>query len=193
MVRWLKHVDQLIQLNNFGQVDHGWGHDSPRRELLQADRPALPAAGPALLLLVEDGAGLQEGNTLELQQRVVDGVGEQVADPLGEHDGDHDEQQELDVVRDFDHDDGQRHCQSGHAGEKGHGAQEGEGPGIHPVPAVNDALSHGNLVAVVDAENVDHCPAEEAAVESPDEQHRDDQAAGDLRTGRPAGQQEIKN
>jgi hypothetical protein len=45
----------------------------------------------------------------------------------------------------------------------------------------------------VDAEEVDDGAAEKAAVERPDEQHGDDQAARDLRPSRPAGQQEVQH
>ncbi len=58
---------------------------------------------------------------------MVEGMGEQVARPLGHHDGDHDEQELVDVVRDLHHDDGERHRESGHAREEGDRAQQGEG------------------------------------------------------------------
>ena len=42
---------------------------------------------------------------------MIDGVSEQVPDPLAEHDGGHDQQQKLDVICDLDHDHSQGHGQ----------------------------------------------------------------------------------
>ncbi len=122
---------------------------------------------------------------------MVNGMGEQVPAPLGKHDRRHDEQQELDVVGDLHHDDGEGHGEPGHAGEEGDGAEEGESARVHPVPAVADVCRRGAVV--VYAEEIDDGAAEKAAVERPDEQHGDDQAAGDLRPRRPAGQQEVQH
>ncbi len=121
---------------------------------------------------------------------MVDGVGEQVADPLGEHDGGHDQEQELDVVGDLHHDDRQRHGQPGHAGEKRDSAEQSESTRVHPVPAVDGTRCHTTVV-VVDAKDVNYGAAEEAAVQGSNEQHWDDEAAGDLCAGRPAGEEEV--
>ena len=51
----------------------------------------------------DEGLGRQEGDALELEERVVEGVGEEVPGPLGHHDGDHDQQQLVDVVGDLHH------------------------------------------------------------------------------------------
>ena len=48
-----------------------------------------------------DGLGVQEGDALELQQGVVQGVSGEIPHPLGHHDSHHDGQQELDVVGDL--------------------------------------------------------------------------------------------
>ena len=45
----------------------------------------------------------EEGNTFELEESVVERVGEEVSGPLGHHDGDHDQQQLVDVVRYLHH------------------------------------------------------------------------------------------
>ena len=59
--------------------------------------------------LEQDGLGGEEGDALELEEGVVEGVGEQVPRPLGHHDADHDEEELVDVVGDLHHDDCQRH------------------------------------------------------------------------------------
>ena len=48
-----------------------------------------------------DRLGVQEGDALELQQGVVQGVSGEIPHPLGNHDSYHDGQQELDVVGDL--------------------------------------------------------------------------------------------
>ena len=53
------------------------------------------------LLVVNDGLRIQIRNTLDFQERVVDGMREVVAYPLGKHDCDHDWEEEGDVVRYF--------------------------------------------------------------------------------------------
>ena len=63
---------------------------------------------------VEDGSvtfhqgGLvaQERNALKFQQGVVQRMGQEVTRPLGHHDGDHDQQQLVDVIGDLHHDHG---------------------------------------------------------------------------------------
>ena len=54
------------------------------------------------LVVIDDGLTVEVGDALDLEQRVVDGVRDVVAHPLGEHDGDHDGQQERHVVRYLD-------------------------------------------------------------------------------------------
>ena len=54
-----------------------------------------------LALMPDDGLGVQEGDTLEFEEGVVDGVSNEVPHPLGHHDGAHDGQQELHVVSDL--------------------------------------------------------------------------------------------
>ena len=67
---------------------------------------------------------VQEGYALELDERVVEGVCDKVADPLCEKDGDHDEEEELDVVGHLHHDYRQRHRQPSDAAEEGDGADQ---------------------------------------------------------------------
>ncbi len=188
----LQHLHQSLQPHRLRQMDDWGGHHTARGEMFQAYWLAAAAttAVTQVLRFVEHRIGVKKWNALELEQRMIDGMGEQVPAPFGKHDRGHDEQQELDVVGDLHHDDGEGHGEPGHAGEEGDGAEEGESPRVHPVPAVDDVRRHGAAV-VVNSEEVDDGAAEKAAVERPDEQHGDDQAAGDLRTRRPAGQQEV--
>lgn len=65
---------------------------------------------------------------------MIQGVGEEVPGPLGHHDGDHDQEQLVDVIGDLHHYHSQGHGQPRHAREEGDGAEEGEGPGVHPGP-----------------------------------------------------------
>ena len=54
-----------------------------------------------MVVVVHHWFGVEERNAFELQQRVVNRVGKEVPDPLGNHNGGHDRQQEHDVVGDF--------------------------------------------------------------------------------------------
>ena len=65
---------------------------------------------------------------------MIEGVGEEVPCPLGHHDGDHDQEQLVDVVGDLHHYHSEGHGQPRHAREEGNRAEKGEGPGIHPSP-----------------------------------------------------------
>ena len=49
----------------------------------------------------------------------------------------------------------------------------------------------GNVAASLDPEEVDEEDADHAAVEAADEQHGHDEAAGDVRAGRPARHHEV--
>ena len=59
---------------------------------------------------------------------------EHIARPLGHHDGDHDEEELVDVVGDLHHDHSERHRQAGDAAEEGDRPQQRERPGVHPRP-----------------------------------------------------------
>ena len=146
---------------------------------------------------------VQEGNALQLDESVVEGVRDEVSDPLGEEDGDHDEEQELDVVGHLDHDDGQRHGQPRDAAEEGDGADQGHGAWkdrrekerlyLRICPEVTTG---GNYLrtriqpvpvsCLRDPEDVDHELPEHPPVEGADEEHGHDEARGDVGAGRPA-------
>ncbi len=174
----LQHLHQSLQPHRLRQMDDWGGHHAARGEMFQAYWLAAAAATMTavtqVLRFVEHRIGVEKRDALELEQRMVDGMREQVPDPLGKHDRRHDEQQELDVVGDLHHDDGEGHGEPGHAGEEGDGAEEGESARVHPVPAVGGGVRRRGAVVAVDAEEVDDGAAEEAAVERPDEQHGDD-------------------
>ena len=63
----------------------GLGHAVLRREEVEVE--------DAAVVLDDHGLVAEEGDALELEQRVVERVREHVARPLGHHDGDHDEEQ----------------------------------------------------------------------------------------------------
>ena len=64
---------------------HGLGHAVLCREEVEVE--------DAAVVLDDHGLVAEEGDALELEERVVERVREHVARPLGHHDGDHDEQQ----------------------------------------------------------------------------------------------------
>ena len=68
---------------------HGLGHAVLRREEVEVE--------DAAVVLDDHGLVAEEGDALELEERVVERVREHVPRPLGHHDGDHDEEQ-LEVV-----------------------------------------------------------------------------------------------
>ena len=63
----------------------GLGHAVLRREEVEVE--------DAAVVLDDHGLVAEEGDALELEERVVERVREHVARPLGHHDGDHDEEQ----------------------------------------------------------------------------------------------------
>ena len=65
----------------------GLGHAVLRREEVEVE--------DAAVVLDDHGLVAEEGDALELEQRVVQRVRQHVARPLGHHDGDHDEEQLL--------------------------------------------------------------------------------------------------
>ena len=117
-----------------------------------------------------------------LHQRVVEGGGEDVPCPLGEHDRDDDEDQELDVVSDLHHDDGQGHGETRDPAHEGHCPQQREGARVQPVPVA--VLQH--------PEHVHAGSAQQAAVQRADQDHGDHEAARDVGPGGPAGEQEVE-
>ena len=65
---------------------------------------------------------------------MVDRVGEVVTGPLGKKDRHNDQEQELDVVRDLNHDHGKGHGEPGDSTEEGDPAKKRKGARIHPLP-----------------------------------------------------------
>ena len=110
-------------------------------------------------------------------------MGEPVSGPLGEHDRDDDQEEELDVVGDLHHDHGQGHGQPRHPTEEGDSSEEGKCPRIHPVP----------VLTIMNTEHVHTDSAENPAVEAANEEHGDDQAAGDVGAAGPAGEEEVED
>lgn len=112
---------------------------------------------------------------------MVERVREEVASPLCHHDCYHDEEQLMDVIRYFNHDHRQRHCQTGYTRKKRDGPEEREGPRVHPGP----------VFASLYAELIDEKATDHSAVDSTDEQHGYDNPTGDGGAGCPTGHDKV--
>ena len=103
------------------------------------------------------------------------------------------------VVGHLHHDDRERDGEPGDPAEESHGTHHRHRPGVHPVPVrlFVSRLRNSNFpcdlfrrvfLGNVYRQAVRHCLPDDSPVEPPYEQHGDDQAAGDVRPRRPAGQ-----
>lgn len=87
----------------------------------------------------------------------------------------------MDVIRYFNHDHRQRHCQTGYTRKKRDGPEEREGPRVHPGP----------VFASLYAELIDEKATDHSAVDSTNEQHGYDNPTGDGGAGCPTGHDKV--
>ena len=75
-----------------------------RREFMQMDCRRHNYIGCLQLfrVVIHDDFHVKEGNALELEQGMIERMCDVISHPLGDHHGNHDGQQEGDVIRDLD-------------------------------------------------------------------------------------------
>eukprot|EP00672_Neobodo_designis_P017022 CAMPEP_0174844770 /NCGR_PEP_ID=MMETSP1114-20130205/11294_1 /TAXON_ID=312471 /ORGANISM="Neobodo designis, Strain CCAP 1951/1" /LENGTH=868 /DNA_ID=CAMNT_0016079015 /DNA_START=17 /DNA_END=2620 /DNA_ORIENTATION=+ len=131
-------------------------------------------------LEVDTGVVREVRHEVEGHQLVVQRFAQRVGDALARDDGDHDGQQVVQLTRELDHDDAERHRHAAHAAEEGARADEGEDAWVHPRLVRDVALDRG-AVGVVHRvrEEMHERHAVDAADGGADDDHRDDHAGGD--------------
>lgn len=144
--------------------DGGGGHDLAHRVELQA----------------LGGVGLvgEERQALELNQAMVQRVGDRVRRPARDHDGGHEGQQEVRLVGELDHDHRQAHGQPRQAGEEGRRPDQREHAGVDPVDV---------RAGVHAARDVGHDEAEEPPQRRADQEGGDHDACGAVVVGAAMG------
>eukprot|EP00754_Rhynchopus_humris_P036616 Rhum_TRINITY_DN18711_c0_g1::Rhum_TRINITY_DN18711_c0_g1_i1::g.168276::m.168276 len=129
---------------------------------------------------------VQERHALEVQQGVVQRVGEDIRDVLGNHRTNHHVRQVGNVTSDLNDDDTERKGQTRNSREEACSTKEGKDTWVHP-------RVHTLAVGAADrlSDVADHEPVEPTERRTHDK-HRDYQSARQVRAGGPAGEGEVQ-